>query len=465
MPAGVSNARAEAQAYIEAHVGQRQVNRVLHGFPSPRFWQPDAVSVPRLMQQRERSIGTHAPRFSLYVGLPYCIRTEPDRCGYCLFPIETFAGATQLDTYLDYLEKEGELFRDFFAGAKPETVYIGGGTPNLLRPKQYTRLMEIIRGVFPGVASGVPVTLEGIPQLFTREKLEHMQRGGINRISIGVQQLDPELNKLSGRKQTAKHVLDAIRWAQELGLQCNVDLIFGWPRQTLASMLSDLQQIVAAKVDHIAHYELNIGGPTDFSLNRRHELPSAELTREMYRTARYFLCASGYRQLTVYDFQKTTDGSEFVYEECKRDFDRAEMWGWGFAGVSEFCIGEEAAGSTYLNHRRVRDYFAALDEGRYPSERGFVRTRLDQGLHELFRNLQGAHVSRPAYACRFGTDPYEEFEPVWQAVAERGWCSISPENIELIDDGVYYVPLVQNLLSLNRLKELRASTSSVALRV
>jgi oxygen-independent coproporphyrinogen III oxidase len=465
MQARLSAARDEVQAYVDAHIGQRQVNRVLHGFPSPRFWQPDAVSVPRLMQQRERSMREHSRRFSLYVGLPYCVRTEPDRCGYCLFPVETFAGATQLDTYLDYLEKEGDLFRDFFAGTTPETVYIGGGTPNLLRPNQYTRLMEIIRGVFPGVATGVPVTLEGIPQLFTREKLEHMQRGGINRISIGVQQLDPELNKLSGRKQTSKHVFDAIRWAQELGLQCNVDLIFGWPRQTLRTMLSDLEQIIAANVEHIAHYELNIGGPTDFSLNRRHELPSPELTRDMYRTARDFLLANGYRQLTVYDFQKSTNGSGFVYEECKRDFDEAEMWGWGFAGVSEFCTDGNATASTYVNHRRVRDYFAALDRTEFPSERGFVRTAVDQRLHGLFRNLQGGSVNRSTYASRFGSDPYEEFEPVWQVIAERGWCSVSPESIELVDDGVYYVPLVQHLLSLNRLEELRASASAVALRV
>src|SRR5215213_1565894 len=112
MQARLSAARDEAQAFVDAHIGQRQVNRVLHGFPSPRFWQPNAVSVPRLMQQRERFMRTHPPRFSLYVGLPYCIRTEPDRCGYCLFPVETFSGATQLDTYLEYLEKEGDLFRD-----------------------------------------------------------------------------------------------------------------------------------------------------------------------------------------------------------------------------------------------------------------------------------------------------------------------------------------------------------------
>jgi oxygen-independent coproporphyrinogen III oxidase len=460
-----SSAVADAHEFIDAHLRQRQVNRVLHGFPSPRFWQTGTVSVPAVMRRRQQWNRSAPAPFSLYIGVPYCIRTEPDRCGYCLFPVETFGGAKQLDTYLDYLEREGELFRDFFAGTTPESIYIGGGTPNLLRPTQYTRLMEIVRGVFPGVSAHTPVTMEGIPQLFTREKLEHMKAGGINRVSIGVQQLDPELNQLSGRKQTARHVFDAIHWSHELGLQCNVDLIFGWPRQTMRTLTSDLEQIVAAGVDHIAHYELNIGGATDFSLNRRDEIPSPELTRDMYAAARDFLVASGYRQLTVYDFQKNANGSDFVYEECKRHFERTEMWGWGFAGVSDFGGNADEPGWTYVNYRRVRDYFAALDRGEFPLERGFVRGAVDLRLNDLFRNLQGMRVDRTSYVRRFGIDVHEEYEPVWQALVERGWCAVAPETIELLGDGVYHVPLIQALLSQQRLDQLRASASSVSMAI
>jgi oxygen-independent coproporphyrinogen-3 oxidase len=461
--ASLAVGRADAQAFIEASLRQRQVNRVLHGFPSPRFWQAGVVSVPPIMRQRELWNRAQPAQFSLYVGLPYCIRTDPDRCGYCLFPVETFGGVQQLDTYLDYFEREGELFGDYFKDTMPTSLYIGGGTPNLMRPGQYTRMMDIVRTVFPGLSDSTPITMEGIPQLFTREKLESMKAGGINRVSIGVQQLDPELNRLSGRKQTSRHVFDAIAWSQELGLQCNVDLIFGWPRQTMRHLLCDLEQIVATGVEHIAHYELNVGGPTDFSLNRREELPSADLTREMYRAARDYLVSNGYRQLTAYDFQKVKAEPEFVYEECKRDFERTETWGWGFAGVSDYGGNTDHAGWTYVNHRRVRDYFAALDRGEFPIERGFAREIVDLRLHDLFRNLQGMRVDRSSHLHRFGIDVYEEHEPAWQALVERGWCSVSPEVVELQGDGVYYVPLIQALLCQGRLQGLRATTSSVAL--
>jgi oxygen-independent coproporphyrinogen-3 oxidase len=460
-----STAIDEAHAFVDAQLAHRQVNRVLHGFPSPRFWQPGTVSVSDVMQRRRAQDRSAQAPLSLYVGVPYCIRTNPDRCGYCLFPVEVFGGATQFDTYLDYLAREGDLFRDFFAGTTPENVYIGGGTPNLMRPVQYTRMMDIVRTVFPGLSAATPVTMEGIPQLFTREKLEHMKASGINRVSIGVQQLDAELNRLSGRLQTARHVFDAIHWSQELGLQCNVDLIFGWPRQTMDTLMSDLAQLVAAGVDHIAHYELNIGGATDFSLNRRDELPSPELTREMYAVARDFLIENGYRQLTVYDFQKIGDGSEFVYEECKRHFDRTESWGWGFAGVSDFSTATDGTGWTYVNCRKVRDYFAALNRGEFPVERGFVRSAADVRLNDLFRNLQGMRVDRMNCVHRYGVDVFDEYQPAWLALIDRGWCTVTPDLIELTGEGVYYVPLIQALLSQQRLDELRATASSVKMAI
>jgi oxygen-independent coproporphyrinogen-3 oxidase len=449
---------ARAGAFLDAQAERRQVNRILHGFPSPRLWQPGAVAVPDVLAQRARWQAEAPAPFDLYVGVPFCVRTDPDRCGYCLFPVEVFSGSPQFDTYLDYLEREGALFRGAFDGVAPRAVYIGGGTPNLMRPAQYLRLMRIVRDLFPALAPGTPITLEGIPQLFTREKLASMKEAGITRVSIGVQQVNAELNALSGRKQTRQHVFDAIHWCHELGLPCNADLIFGWPRQTVATMLEDLGALVESGVDHVAHYELNIGGPTDFSLNRREELPSPAETRDMYRQATAFLTGRGYRQLTVYDFQRESEAGGFVYEECDRGFDRHELWGWGFAGVSDFGGTPGQPGWSYVNHRKVEDYYRALDRGEFPVERGIHREPIDLRLHTLFRNLQGLRVDRGSYRRRFGADVAEEFGPAWQALAARGWCEVGEAVIRLTGDGPYYVPLIQALLSQARVEALRDAT-------
>lgn len=449
---------ARASAFLDAQAGRRQVNRILHGFPSPRLWEPAHVSVPDVLARRAAWQQESPAPFDLYVGVPFCVRTDPDRCGYCLFPVEVFSGSPQFDTYLDYLEREGRLFQRAFEGVAPRAIYIGGGTPNLMRPAQYLRLMRIVREMFPALAPGTPITLEGIPQLFTREKLASMKEAGVTRVSIGVQQVNAELNALSGRKQTRQQVFDAIAWCHELGLPCNADLIFGWPRQTMASMLDDLTALVESGVEHLAHYELNIGGPTDFSLNRRHELPSPAETREMYQVATAFLTDHGYRQLTAYDFQRDPVPGAFVYEECDRGFDRHELWGWGFAGVSDFGGSPEEPGWSYLNHRKVEDYYRALDRGEFPVERGIRRSAADLQLHTLFRNLQGLRVDRASYRRRFGSDVVEDFAPAWQALAVRGWCVVDDAAIRLIGDGAYYVPLIQELISQERVEQLREAS-------
>jgi oxygen-independent coproporphyrinogen-3 oxidase len=405
---------------------------------------------------------------NLYVATPYCLPTNADRCGFCLFPSEVYQGRHQLHTYLGYLEREGALYGPFLEGTPLTSVYFGGGTSNLYRADEYPILLQLVRTLFPTLGRSTEVTLEGVPQLFTLEKLEAMQAAGINRISIGVQQLDDELIALSGRKQKAAHVFQTIEWCRDLGLAVSVDLIFGWPRQTVANMIRDLEAVVKAGVDHLTHYELNVGGRTDFALNRRHELPSVEETLEMYHTAREFLTGRGYRQATTYDWEKMdSHWPQLVYEEQWRHRLAAELdgtvtasqtWGWGFAGISHFFGGRADRGWTYMNHTRIADYFMALDRGEFPVERAFhYANEADFRLTVLFQMLVSKAVECQLYAAVTDLDVLEEFGDIWEVLADLGWVRISPARIELVGDGVFYTPLIQSLLARDRVLELRRS--------
>ena len=101
------------------------------------FWLDQDVSVPAVMKTRRQACETVKKRINLYVGTPYCLPTEPDRCGFCLFPSEIYQDRRQLDTYLDYLRREGEMFRPHLEGAELASVYFGGGTSNLYKADQY----------------------------------------------------------------------------------------------------------------------------------------------------------------------------------------------------------------------------------------------------------------------------------------------------------------------------------------
>ena len=454
-PAGSERTRVkEIHAYIENHMHERQTNKVLHAFPSVRLWHEREVPVERVLGDRRHRAAGRA--FHLYVATPYCPRTEPEKCGYCLFPVEVFGGMKQLDTYLTYLEREGELYREYLEGDAPESVYFGGGTSNLYRAEQYPRLMELVRKLFPSMSPDAVVTLEGLPQLFTKEKLRRMKESGINRISMGAQQLNDDLNKLSGRQQTVRNVLQAIEWAEEIGLETNVDLIFGWPKQTPDRMLKELERLIDTGIRHITHYELNVGGSSHFALNYRDELPTIDDNLGMYRASKQLLESRGFRQLTTYDWEKIDASRESpLYQECVEGFGVYEMFGWGYAGISEFPGLSDAPGWIYMNATSVDSYTSAIDAGRFPVERGFHFEPDDLRLSFLYRNLQGMQADRSQYRQAYGLDVYEEHQPVWDALTERNWAAVTDERISLIGDGVFYTPLIQTLLGARRAEALK----------
>lgn len=453
-----------AKAFVEKHRKRRQSNKVLHGHPSPVHWGEQDVPMDAVLRDRGRTNREIPKRVNLYVGTPYCLPTEPDRCGFCLFPTEIYTGQRQLEEYLGYLEREGDLFRDHFAGAELASIYFGGGTSNLYKPHQYARLMEIVGGVFD-IPSDIEITLEGIPQTFSHDKLLAMKQCGMNRISMGVQQLDDELIKASGRRQRADQVFRTLESCEQLGLPISVDLIFGWPNQTVEQMARDLEAVAATGVGHITHYELNVAGRTDFARNRRGELPSQEENLAMYRAGKAVLEARGYTQVTPYDFERRDAAvpTAYLYEELFRKpfatngngpigFD---AWGWGYAGISFFFGTPQSPGWAFMNHVRVDEYFRCIREGRHPVMRGYHYTPADLRLHLLFQEMQGLAVDRAAYRALLGRDVVDEHAVVWRALDEIGWVTVSDDAVRVQDDGVFYLPLIQNMLAHDRLEEMR----------
>ncbi|MCX4626349.1 hypothetical protein [Streptomyces sp. NBC_01443] len=280
----------------------------------------------------------------------------------------------------------------------------------------------------------------------------------MNRISMGVQQINERLNSLSGRKQTTKHVVQTLEWARELGLAANVDLIFGWPQQTVSAMLADLETLVSWGVHDITHYELNVAGPTDFALNRFHELPSTLSNLEMYRASRDFLTDRGYEQITAYNFRKAGDPVGRAYEEgVTRWCDNMDTVGLGYAAISFFgdSLLPEGRSWSYVNHLDLRRYKQDVNEGRPPVAKGFRHTDQDWRLAMLFRNLFGLQVERAAYREAFDTDVRDEFATVWDALAERGLAEVTPDRIKLVGDGPFYTPMIQALLAEHRYRALR----------
>jgi oxygen-independent coproporphyrinogen-3 oxidase len=449
----------DARKYIENHVDKHQVNKIQHSFPSPRYWSETEVPVGETLSDRRtlHAAGRGMP-MNLYLGVPYCIKTDPGKCGYCLFPVEDFVGNDALDTYFGYLKREAAMYRDAIRGQPLGQVYFGGGTSNLYKEPMYHALMDIVRDLFPEIPAYAHITLEGIPQLFSRDKLKAIKESGMNRISMGAQQINERLNSFSGRKQTVRHVTQTLEWAREFELPVNLDLIFGWPQQTVQTMLADLEAVVSWGVHDITHYELNVGGPTDFALNRYHELPSTLSKLEMYRASRDLLRSHGYEQITAYNFRKPGEPKSRPYEEgVTHRLDHMDTLGLGYAALTFFgdVALDEGRCWSFINQRNLVEYKRAVDAGVFPVECGFRHAREDFMLSMVWRNLFGLKLDRGHFRAAFGVDAYDQFEGVWNALQEFEFVQVTPDEITLVGDGPFYTPLIQTLLAEARYRELK----------
>src|SRR5262249_8458541 len=149
---------------------------------------------------------------------------------------------------------------------------------------------------------------------------------------------------------------------------------FGWPQQTVRTMVKDLETIISWGVYDITHYELNVGGPTDFALNHYHELPTTLDNLEMYKVSRDLLKSHGFEQITAYNWRKPGEPTASRYEEgVTRRSDSMDTVGLGYAAITFFGDTALPRGRSwsYINWRNLMNYKAAIDAGRFPVECGF----------------------------------------------------------------------------------------------
>lgn len=192
--------------------------------------------------------------YSLYVGIPFC----PTTCSYCSFtsqPIHKWKD--RVDEYLDALCKEISFVGEVSKEKKLNTVYIGGGTPTTLEPKQLERLLSHIEKTCSFEYLKEFTVEAGRPDSITKEKLDVLKRHQISRISINPQTMQQKTLDCIGRKHTVEDTRRVYAMAREVGFEnINMDLIAGLPGETLEDMRHTLQQIEEFAPDSLTVHAL-----------------------------------------------------------------------------------------------------------------------------------------------------------------------------------------------------------------
>jgi oxygen-independent coproporphyrinogen-3 oxidase len=307
----------------------------------------------------------------LYVHLPFCA----SRCGYCAFVVHVGALGRR-DAYLDALV--GELDREAALTGPLDTVYLGGGTPTLMRPRRLRTLMEAIG---PLLADDAEVSIEANPETVDRRALRELRAMGITRISLGVQSFRPQLLAALDRQATPQQARDAVGCARAAGFEdLSIDLMFGVPGQTPADLEDDLADALALGPDHVSWYELEIKPGT--ALDRMGAEPVDEDEgADAYRRIVQGLEDAGYRWYETANFARPG-------HEC-----RHSLAYWGAADYLGVGVGavSTVAGRRWRNAPSLEGYLHAHALGGEPSR---TREPLDADDLRRERWMLGLRLGR-----------------------------------------------------------------------
>lgn len=238
---------------------------------------------------------------ALYVHIPFCER----KCSYCDFT--SVGGVQRQRPYVAALRAELRRIAEALPGTRLDTVFIGGGTPSLIDTQLLTEILDEIRTGFT-LAAGAEVTMEANPSSTTERKAEQWLRAGVNRISLGVQSLEPDVLAFLERVHDADRAVGAVRAVQRAGFEAvNTDLIYAAPGLDDARWRSTLERILDLGCTHLSCYELIVeeGTPLASAVERGEvRTADADTALRQHWTAVELAGRAGLRQYEISNFAR-----------------------------------------------------------------------------------------------------------------------------------------------------------------
>lgn len=325
-----------------------------------------------------RNVGGFSRPLGLYVHVPFC----DTLCFYCACNKIATKDQARARKYVTYLEKEIDLVARYLEGGrKLFKMHWGGGTPTFLSEEDSARLVQKLRATFEFDPNG-EYAIEIDPRRAGPDRIEFLAKLGFNRLSIGVQDFDPEVQKAVNRIQTLEQTRAVIEAGRKHGFKSiNMDLIFGLPKQTLAGFGASLERVIECDPDRIALYSY-AHLPSVFKPQRRiveADLPTPEVKLELMTRAIERLGEAGYVHIGMDHFAKPTDELAVAQRQGRltRDFQGYSTGGeCDLIGLGVSAIGK--IGPTYCQSVKDLDqYYSALDLGELPVLRGIELSQDD----------------------------------------------------------------------------------------
>ena len=410
-----------------------------------------------------RSVEGVSQGLSLYFHIPFCDTV----CYYCACNKVITKDRQRAGRYLDYLEKEMSLTASLLEGPRlVSQMHWGGGTPTFLSDAEIERLCTAIRSHFEFSPDG-EYSIEVDPRRVSAETVALLAAQGFNRMSVGVQDFHPEVQRAVNRIQSVDETFSVISAARENGFKSvSVDLIYGLPLQNLKTVSGTLERVLEIEPDRLALYNY-AHLPTRFMPQRRikvDELPSPQEKLDILGMAIERLTDAGYVFIGMDHFARPDDELAVAQREGRlyRNFQ-------GYSTHSEcdlLAFGASAIGKVQgayaQNEKTLEAYYERLDRDELPIVRGYEMNDDDELRYAVIQalmcdfSLSYGDFER-SYGIRFNEYFANELDSL-ASYAEAGLCRLGPESLEVTPQGRMLVRVLAMVFD-RYLQEARTSAS------
>ncbi|MDO8481231.1 MAG: coproporphyrinogen-III oxidase family protein [Nanoarchaeota archaeon] len=421
------------------------------------------ISETDILSKSPSDSGSGNPPIEVYVHIPDC----PYICDFCSFYKFSRLSEQERDRYVSAVQKEVDIYveRSDLATRTVTSVFFGGGTPTRLSPDQLSRLLAHLAGKLR-LSEDVEVTVESSPDTLDNEILESMLRGGVNRLSIGVQDFHDPVLAARHRGHTGQQAIDAYHRARTLGFEnINIDLIYRLPQQTLAGWDQNLQVIRDLAPDYATFYHLRKERRTSLGKKKEACFPTKEEAMEMYLRALETLVGMNYLQISPNQF--AAPKKEFRQQEHKWHRG-SELLGLGASAYSWFNgFAYRNVGRFGTNMRKdLTTYLSTIESGHLAVESGERPTAQEQMRRFALFGLKTSGINRPSggidkqlFLERFGVSLEAILGDAIQDLKTKGLVEEDAQTLRLTLGGLLVAEEVATLLYSsamnNRLKKVK----------
>jgi oxygen-independent coproporphyrinogen-3 oxidase len=377
-------------------------NYFVANYPPFSVWTQEAVTVDA---RPALASAPGAVPLGLYLHIPFCRK----RCHFCYFRVYTDKNANEVQSYLDVLAREWELYNEqrAVAGRPLNFVYFGGGTPSYISTRQL-------------------------------ESLAAIREVGVTRLSLGIENFDDEILELNGRAHRSPEIRRAYEFARSLKFpQINIDLIAGMLGETDANWTACVQKTIDLSPDSVTIYQMELPFNTTISRNLlaganngQAQVAEWSAKRRWVEEAFEALERAGYIIGSAYTAVKNP-ATKFIYRD--RLWQGADMVGLGVASFGY------VNGVHMQNLDTFEPYCDAVQSGQIPLARALRPSHEERFIREFVLQLKLGSIVPSYFQSKYGVDPLARFKDQLSSLSEEGYLTTRPDRVTLSREGLLRV--------------------------